>query len=44
MADDHPHKFPAYKLGEYTVVDEIAEGTFGKVKSKHPYTLVIFLV
>lgn len=25
--------FPASKLGEYTVIDEIAEGTFGKVKS-----------
>lgn len=24
--------FPASKLGEYTVIDEIAEGTFGKVK------------
>ncbi|KZT02060.1 snf 1 [Laetiporus sulphureus 93-53] len=24
--------FPASKLGEYTVVEEIAEGTFGKVK------------
>ncbi len=24
---------PASKLGEYTVVQEIAEGTFGKVKS-----------
>ncbi|KAI0713112.1 CAMK/CAMKL/AMPK protein kinase [Cerioporus squamosus] len=32
MADDPPHKYPAYKLGEYTVVGEIAEGTFGKVK------------
>jgi carbon catabolite-derepressing protein kinase len=25
--------FPASKLGEYTVIQEIAEGTFGKVKS-----------
>ncbi|PIL31291.1 transporter [Ganoderma sinense ZZ0214-1] len=32
MADDPPHKLPANRLGEYTVVDEIAEGTFGKVK------------
>ncbi|KAI0354686.1 CAMK/CAMKL/AMPK protein kinase [Trametes cingulata] len=32
MADDPPQKFPAYKLGEYTVIGEIAEGTFGKVK------------
>ena len=27
---------PPSKLGEYTVVQEIGEGTFGKVKSKHP--------
>ena len=26
---------PASKLGEYTVVKEIAEGTFGKVKSMY---------
>jgi len=26
--------FPASKLGEYTVMQDIAEGTFGKVKSK----------
>lgn len=26
---------PASKLGEYTVVQEIAEGTFGKVKSMY---------
>jgi hypothetical protein len=26
---------PASKLGEYTVVQEIAEGTFGKVKSTY---------
>jgi carbon catabolite-derepressing protein kinase len=25
--------FPASKLGEYTVIKDIAEGTFGKVKS-----------
>lgn len=25
--------YPASKLGEYTVIQEIAEGTFGKVKS-----------
>jgi hypothetical protein len=25
--------FPAAKLGEYTVIGDIAEGTFGKVKS-----------
>lgn len=25
--------FPPSKLGEYTVIQEIAEGTFGKVKS-----------
>ena len=27
------HVMPSSKLGEYTVVQEIAEGTFGKVKS-----------
>ncbi|KAI0778865.1 snf 1 [Trametes elegans] len=32
MPDDPPQKFPAYKLGEYNVIGEIAEGTFGKVK------------
>ena len=26
--------YPASKLGEYTVIQEIGEGTFGKVKSK----------
>lgn len=26
--------YPASKLGEYTVIQDIAEGTFGKVKSK----------
>ena len=26
---------PASKLGEYTVIEEIAEGTFGKVKSEY---------
>ena len=26
---------PPSKLGEYTVVQEIAEGTFGKVKSMY---------
>ena len=34
MTDDPPQKYPAYRLGEYTVIDEIAEGTFGKVKSE----------
>lgn len=34
MSEDPQQKYPAYKLGEYTVVGEIAEGTFGKVKSK----------
>lgn len=34
MPSDIPaEKFPPSKLGEYKVVDEIAEGTFGKVKS-----------
>ncbi|KAL6304828.1 snf 1 [Sparassis latifolia] len=32
MAELIPHTFPASKLGEYTVIKEIAEGTFGKVK------------
>ncbi|KAL5533586.1 hypothetical protein ACEPAG_46 [Sanghuangporus baumii] len=33
MPSDHPvESFPPSKLGEYKVVDEIAEGTFGKVK------------
>ncbi|EIW64478.1 CAMK/CAMKL/AMPK protein kinase [Trametes versicolor FP-101664 SS1] len=32
MSEDPQQKYPAYKLGEYTVVGEIAEGTFGKVK------------
>lgn len=41
MADDPPHKFPANRLGEYTIVNEIAEGTFGKVKSKHASILAI---
>jgi len=31
--DDFLHSLPASKLGEYTVIQEIAEGTFGKVKS-----------
>lgn len=30
---DNPMLFPASKLGEYTVIGDIAEGTFGKVKS-----------
>ncbi|KAL4246551.1 Protein kinase domain-containing protein [Abortiporus biennis] len=32
MAEIIPDSFPASKLGEYTVISEIAEGTFGKVK------------
>ncbi|EMD32615.1 hypothetical protein CERSUDRAFT_118650 [Gelatoporia subvermispora B] len=32
MGDTIPNMFPASKLGEYTVINEIAEGTFGKVK------------
>jgi len=32
MAEIVSQTFPASKLGEYTVIDEIAEGTFGKVK------------
>lgn len=34
MAEIVSQTFPASKLGEYTVIDEIAEGTFGKVKSE----------
>jgi hypothetical protein len=35
MGDKEPQTvFPASKLGEYTVIKDIAEGTFGKVKSK----------
>jgi hypothetical protein len=30
---DEVHKQSPSKLGEYTVVKDIAEGTFGKVKS-----------
>ncbi|KAJ3557678.1 hypothetical protein NM688_g1342 [Phlebia brevispora] len=32
MEEDIPHTFPPSKLGEYRVIQEIAEGTFGKVK------------
>jgi hypothetical protein len=32
---DPMHVMSASKLGEYTVVQEIAEGTFGKVKSMY---------
>jgi carbon catabolite-derepressing protein kinase len=28
-----PEIYPASKLGEYTVLRDVAEGTFGKVKS-----------
>ena len=35
MGDEIPHVFPPSKLGEYTVISEIAEGTFGKVKSTY---------
>lgn len=34
MTDDGvPQPFPLSKLGEYTVIQDIAEGTFGIVKS-----------
>lgn len=38
MSDHEEHvQYPPEKLGEYTVIQDIAEGTFGKVKSKvHP--------
>jgi len=32
---ESPPKYPTEKLGEYTVIADIAEGTFGKVKSTH---------
>lgn len=32
---------PPSKLGEYTIVQEIAEGTFGKVKSTHILHLIL---
>lgn len=35
MEEPIPHTFPASKLGEYKVTGEIAEGTFGKVKSEY---------
>lgn len=31
---DIPEVYPASKLGEYTVLRDVAEGTFGKVKSE----------
>lgn len=33
MADDTIEALPPSKIGEYKVISEIAEGTFGKVKS-----------
>jgi len=33
MDDIENEIFPASKLGEYTVLRDVAEGTFGKVKS-----------
>ena len=40
MSNNAPiESFPPSKLGEYKVVDEIAEGTFGKVKSA--FTLLL---
>ena len=38
MASNIPFEsYSPSKLGEYKVVNEIAEGTFGKVKSKHTF-------
>ena len=34
MTEEPPQRFPSHRLGEYTVIGEIAEGTFGKVKSQ----------
>jgi len=34
MQEEHV-KYSPEKLGEYTVIGDIAEGTFGKVKSEH---------
>jgi len=31
---DFRNAFPPEKLGEYTIVEDIAEGTFGKVKRR----------
>lgn len=35
MSDTENEVFPASKLGEYTVLRDVAEGTFGKVKSMY---------
>lgn len=35
MGEDIRGTYPASRLGEYTVIQEIAEGTFGKVKSNY---------
>jgi len=49
MSDTENEVFPASKLGEYTVLRDVAEGTFGKVKSMSlelsivPH-LILFLV
>ncbi len=34
MEEEIPHTYPPSRLGEYKVIQEIAEGTFGKVKSE----------
>jgi len=42
MGDKEPQTvFPASKLGEYTVIKDIAEGTFGKVKSKQICCVIV---
>ncbi|KAH9926471.1 kinase-like domain-containing protein [Fomitopsis serialis] len=40
MAEYISETFPASKLGEYTVIEEIAEGTFGKVKSEYRSSVI----
>lgn len=37
MYDEIENTYPPSRLGEYTVIREIAEGTFGKVKSEFSF-------
>jgi hypothetical protein len=41
---ESPPKYPTQKLGEYTVIADIAEGTFGKVKSTHALLIADLLL
>lgn len=36
--------YPPSRLGEYTVIQEIAEGTFGKVKSASCLITLVFIL